>query len=155
MVRARSNLTLRARALRLLALREHSRGELERKLSRYLAEEDSPAELSALLDALEAAGWLSDERFAQLWVARRAERFGPLRLRQDLAVRGVAEGVSQAATAALGASDHERALALWQRRFGGEVATDRAERARQMRFLIQRGFHAAMANRIVHGQGPR
>ncbi|MGB8146312.1 MAG: regulatory protein RecX, partial [Chromatiaceae bacterium] len=69
-------------ALRLLAGREHSRRELERKL---LARGYEAAILVGVLDALTETGLLSDERMAEAYVAGRLRKgFGPLRLRQEL-----------------------------------------------------------------------
>jgi len=49
--------SLKGRALRLLSQREHSRGELERKLARY---EEEPGTLKAALDELAAKVLRSD-----------------------------------------------------------------------------------------------
>jgi regulatory protein len=40
---------------------------------------------------------------------------------------------------------------VWARRFGGDPATDAAERARQMRFLTARGFSAEVIRRVIRG----
>ena len=53
-------LSLKGRALRFLSMREHSRMELRRKLQRHAQEGD---DVEALLDSLEQANWLSQERF--------------------------------------------------------------------------------------------
>jgi regulatory protein len=52
----------------------------------------------------------------------------------------------------LKATEEQRARALWQRRFG-RAAADATERAKQMRFLAQRGFSAAVVLRIVKSAG--
>ena len=150
-------LSLRARALRFLAIREHSRLELSRKLSRYLGEGEATDALDVLLDDLERDGWLSDQRFADQWVASRSTRFGDARIRQELRARGVdADKASPPLKAnALENSEHARALELWRRRYGGEAAADLNERARQARFLMQRGFSGEVVSRIVRGQSPR
>ncbi|OZA42250.1 MAG: recombination regulator RecX, partial [Hydrogenophilales bacterium 17-61-76] len=57
---------LRERALGLLARREHSRVELTRKLEQ--AGFDA-ADIRTLLDGFEAKKWLSDQRFAESYVA--------------------------------------------------------------------------------------
>jgi regulatory protein len=67
-------LSLKARALRYLSMREHSRLELGRKLARYAEEGD---DIEALLDFLEKNNWLSQERFAESLIHRKAVR--PLR----------------------------------------------------------------------------
>jgi len=150
-------LSLRARALRFLAIREHSRLELSRKLSRYLDETEATDALDALLDELERDGWLSDQRFAEHWVVSRSSRFGDARIRQELRARGIdADKASLPLKAnALENSEHTRALELWRHRYGGEAAVDLNERARQARFLIHRGFSGEVVSRIVRGQAPR
>ena len=45
-------------------------------------------------------------------------------------------------------SECERAAQLWQRKFGA-AALDARERARQMRFLLARGFEAAVAQQVI------
>jgi len=152
-------LSLRARALRFLALREHSRLELSRKLRRYVAEAEAetPGVLDRLLDDLEREGWLSEQRFAEQWVASRSNRFGDARIRQELRARGIdAEKAAPPLKAnGLENSEHARAFELWRRRYGGETAVDLNERARQARFLMQRGFSGEVVSRIVRGQAPR
>jgi len=150
-------LSLRARALRFLAIREHSRLELSRKLCRYLDKTEATDALDALLEELERDGWLSDQRFADQWVASRSNRFGDARLRQELRARGIdADKVLPPFKAnVLENSEHARALELWRRRYGGEAAADLNERARQARFLMQRGFSGEVVSRIVRGQAPR
>ena len=150
-------LSLRARALRFLALREHSRLELSRKLRRYVAEAETPGVLDRLLDDLEREGWLSEQRFAEQWVASRSNRFGDARIRQELRARGIdAEKAAPPLKAnGLENSEHARAFELWRRRYGGETAVDLNERARQARFLMQRGFSGEVVSRIVRGQAPR
>ena len=59
---AKLQISLKARALRYLSAREHSRQELGRKLARYAQEGD---DVEALLDTLEAAKFLSQSRFSE------------------------------------------------------------------------------------------
>lgn len=141
--------SLRARALRYLAQREHSRAELRRKLLRYA---ENPAEVDALLDRLAAERWQDDTRFAQSLLHRRRERHGNLRIAQELAAHGVdAERVADS-LAALTEDELPRARAVWQRRFGQPPA-DAAERARQQRFLAARGFTAGTIRAVLRGAG--
>ncbi|HEY6774106.1 MAG TPA: RecX family transcriptional regulator, partial [Oxalicibacterium sp.] len=84
---AKLQISLKARALRYLSAREHSRLELGRKLARYAQESD---DVEALLDALEAAKLLSQERFSESLVRRRATRFGNSRILSELKSHGIA-----------------------------------------------------------------
>jgi regulatory protein len=143
-------LSLKGRALKYLAAREHSRAELLRKLAPHAEE---PAEVERVLDELEARGLLSAERFVESLLHRRAARFGTVRLRQELQQHKLpADAVAQAVETLRG-TELERARAVWQRRFGGEPAADAAERARQMRFLTARGFSSEVIRRVVRGGG--
>lgn len=131
-----AGLSLKGRALRLLSQREHSRLELSRKLA---AHAESPEQLETLLDALEQEKWLSAERFAQSVAHRRGERFGVRRIQQELQAHRLEAGATAGVIDALSQSERERAFAIWARRFG-VLATEPIERARQQRFLLQRGF---------------
>lgn len=147
--------SLKARALRYLAQREHSRAELARKLARHA--EDTPEataaqQVDAVLDALAAAGLLSDRRAAEALVGAKAPRLGALRLRELLRDRGVPDDEAADALESVRAGELARAQALWQRRFGA-VAEDAAGRARQARFLAGRGFDAEVVRRVVRGRG--
>ena len=69
--------SLKARALRLLAQREHSRTELARKLQRF---EEEPGSLARLLDELQAKDFISEPRVvASVLPAWRATRLDVLR----------------------------------------------------------------------------
>lgn len=144
---AAQSLSLKARALRALAQREHSRLELARKLQPHVADE-SGAALEALLDELQAQGWLSDARFAEALSRNRSERQGVARIRAELRLRGVAAEQVEQATAALAGSEAERAQQVWDKKFG-QPPLDAAERARQIRFLLGRGFATGLACRVV------
>lgn len=143
---AKPKLSLKARALRYLSMREHSRAELARKLGRYAEEGD---DIDAVLDFLEAAKFLSESRFSESLVHRRAARFGNSRILSELQSHGIQGEALDDIKLTLADGEVGRARDVWQRKFGRPPA-DAAERAKQMRFLQQRGFshkaiRAAMA----------
>ncbi len=141
-------LSLKGRALKLLAAREHSRPELERKLAPH---EEAPGELAQALDELQAKGFISEQRVVESVLHRRASRLGASRVKQELQAKGVgAEAVAEAVDQ-LRATEVERARAVWRKKFG-EPATDAAGRAKQMRFLASRGFGAEAIRRVVAGE---
>lgn len=141
-------LSLRGRALRLLAQREHSRAELAGKLRPHC---ETPDELDALLTDLEAKGWLDDKRASDSLVHRKSGRFGAARIRQDLQTKGLSPELIASALEGLQASESERALSVWQKKFGTPAQTP-AERAKQMRFLLARGFSASVVSRVASGR---
>lgn len=139
--------SLKARALRLLAQREHSRAELEAKLARHVQEGE---DLAALLDELQRRNFINEERVAESVVHRRAARFGAQRVAQELRRKGLDEDLVRATAAQLADTELERALAVWRQRFGGvPPAATPQERARQMRFLAARGFAADVVRQVL------
>ena len=143
--RARPERSLRGRALALLARREHSPWELRRKLAPHA---ESAEALDALLAALEREKLLSADRFVESLVHRRSPGFGTARIRQELQSHALPRPLVEAATASLRDGELARARDVWARRFG-VVATDPRERARQQRFLAQRGFSIEVIRRVV------
>ena len=142
-------LSLKGRALKYLANREHSRVELLRKLAPHA---ESQEEIEAALDDLEARGLLSAERFAESMLHRKASRFGAARIQAELAQHRLPSDIAQAALRSLKDTELARAHAVWARRYG-KVASDAQEKARQMRFLTARGFAADVVRRVVKGEG--
>ena len=139
-------LSLKGRALRLLAAREHSRVELERKLAAHAG--DDPAELARVLDELTAKGFISEARVAESLIHRRAGRLGAGRVLQELRGKGLDEELLAQAATRLRATEFERAHEVWRKKFG-TPALDAAGRARQMRFLASRGFDAEVVRRVL------
>lgn len=168
-------LSLKARAIALLAQREHSRSELQRKLLRIARQQDEKerqarleagadghefesdaesgaadvaGEVDTLLDWLQANRYLSEARFVESRINARAQRYGNLRIRQELSHHGLA--ADAASQQALKDSEFERARQVWLRKFG-EIAADPATRAKQMRFLAGRGFSPEVIRKVVQG----
>ncbi len=162
---ARAPLSLKARAIGLLAQREHSRIELRRKLlvierrtraaagdadateAAGEAEEAGVTAVDALLDTLAVEGYLDETRFVESRLHVRAGRFGTQRIQQELARHGLQLDAEQ--QAALRATEMERAREVWHKRFGPEPARDATEQARQARFLMARGFSPELVRRLL------
>jgi regulatory protein len=145
--RAGFGLSLKGRALRLLAAREHSRAELERKLA---AHAETPEQLAQVLDDLQAKDFISEARVVESVINRRAARFGAARIKFELQNKGLSASAVADAVKRLKASELERAKEIWRRRFDGP-APDAAGRAKQMRFLTGRGFSGDVIGRVVAG----
>jgi regulatory protein len=138
--------SLRARALRLLARREHTRAELVRKLSE---EAGDPAEVERVLDDFERRGWLSERRAVEQRVHALRARYGARRIERDLLARGVSAETVGEALAGLKPGELEAARAVWRRKFGGRLARTPAERAKQARFLQGRGFDLDVVMKVI------
>jgi regulatory protein len=140
-------LSLKGRALRLLSGREHSRTELERKLAPH---EQEPGELQGVLDALQAKGFISDERVVESVLHRRAAKLGSGRIRQELQGKGLDGELVAQAIAQLKATEFQRAREVWQRKFG-VLPQDAASRGKQARFLAARGFGGEVIRQVLAG----
>jgi regulatory protein len=167
--------SLKARALRLLSQREHSRAELAKKLGDYVSlqakvdrarnaqdrdqeqsQADTPAlsdevQITAVLDDFEKRGWLSDARFAEALVRRRSERYGMRRIKDELQRAGVASDASAALLDGLKNTEFERAKELFEQKFDG-IAEDQKMRARQYRFLVSKGFNPEIVAKVIGGR---
>ncbi len=160
--------SLKARALRLLSIREYSRKGLAAKLEESTARmlkfqtpaEDSEVlepviplttQIEAVLDDFEARGWLSDQRFAEALVRRRSERFGTRKIQDELAQAGVDSAKTIDLLRNLKETEYQRAHDLWLRKFGA-LAIEQKERARQYRFLASKGFSSDVVSKVIAGR---
>jgi len=139
--------SLKMRAVGFLSRREHSRVELARKLAAHV-DPANPQELEDVLNELERENWLSNTRFAQSLVHRRASRKGAALVVQELRQHGLPDEHIAQIRSQLQETELERAREVWQRKFNRAPA-DRADYARQFRFLASRGFSPDCLRRIL------
>ena len=139
-------------AVRWLARREYSREELRERLRRRGVDD---GDIARALDELAAAGYLSDARFAQAVVAQKSGRYGRRAIAHVLQAKGIGKDDVDAALLPLADNDEfAEALALWTQRYG-ERPGDRREHARQVRFLLSRGYALSVALRVLRQAGSR
>ena len=141
------SISLKGRALRLLAAREQSRTELHKKLGPHA---ETPEQLRQVLDELEAKDFISETRVVESVVNRRAGRFGASRIKHELINKGLSADLVAQAVSQLKGSELERAREIWRKKFA-EPAADQAGRAKQMRFLAGRGFGGDVIRRVIAG----
>lgn len=135
---------IRQSALDLLARREHSYAEMLRKLRQRGASVDL-AEIE--LDRLQEEGLLSDARFCEAYVHARSQRgYGPVRLREELRQRGVADLLIDQQLHSAERDWAALARTAFAKRFPEGPAADMKERARQQRFMQYRGFSAYLSD---------
>jgi regulatory protein len=140
--------SLRGRALAYLSRREHSRDELARKLTPFIEASDGDDPVPTVLNRLAEEGLLSDARFAQSVVNRRAARFGSTRIVGELKRHKVDSDTVQTISESLRDTEWERISDVWARKFG-VLAVTQQERAKQARFLASRGFSHDAIMRII------
>jgi regulatory protein len=133
---------LKARALRYLARREHSRAELARKL---LPHAESQQLLEGLLSELEGRKLLSNHRFAEMRTHILSRKYGAAKIRQDLKSKGVPDEIVDTVS---GADELDRAREILKRKYRSP-ATTREEWAKRARFLQGRGFSGEVIYRLI------
>lgn len=138
--------SLRERALRYLARREHSRYELVRKLE---AAGYSGGDIHSVLDELEEKNWLSDRRFAESWVADHRAKSGCVRLAHELRQRGVNDVEIDSVLSGHRDYEFKWAREVWEKKFGVQPASA-SEKVRQIRFLQSRGFTLGTIRRVIN-----
>jgi regulatory protein len=145
----RPPLSLKARAVGYLSRREHSRAELARKLAPHA---ESPEQVQTLLDALERDNWLSNDRFIDSLVHRRAARYGAVRVMQEARTHQLGSDQLAELQDRLRTSELDRAREVWRKRFGTAPETLEA-RAKQIRFMTARGFSRSVVSRVMKDAG--
>ena len=137
--------SLRERALRHLARRDHSRAELARKLAAH----GDADQIDAVIERMGELGLQSDTRYAEAFVRGKAGRFGASRLRSELARRGIDRDlIDEAIAGECVESEADRARAVLRARFAAAPA-DAREWARQARFLQTRGFAPDLIRKLL------
>ena len=148
-------LSLKNRALNYLSLREHSRLELGRKLARYAEEGD---DIEALLDFLEQKRFLSCERFSEALIRRRSDSYGNNRIMAELQTHQLDPELLAQTKVELAETEVARACAVWQKKFGSlkDLPEDgrftQEQRAKQIRYLAQRGFSTRAIQTALKGR---
>lgn len=133
--------------MRYLVRREYSRQELAQKLSINANASDSQ-ELETVLDELEQKGFLSAQRVVEQTAHLRRARYGSQRIIHELKTKGIDAHLIDEIVPTLQATENETASTVWQKKFGRLPAT-REEYAKQMRFMVSRGFSVETVRKIL------
>lgn len=133
---------LKARALRHLVRREHSRAELVRKLGPFA---ESTEAIAQVLDSLLPKKQQSDARYAEERARVLSRKYGAARIRHDLRAKGISEEIVERVSCA---GELERARAILARKYRSPAGSPE-ERARRARFLQGRGFSTEVILRLV------
>ena len=130
----------------LLARREHSVVELERKLRAREFDDDA---IATVIDGLRRDRLLSDERFVEAYVHQRGNAgVGPIKIGYELKQKGVDDCLIEAHVDPRDAAWDESMMQQRVRRFGEVIPDDYAARMKQARFLQNRGFSPAAVMRL-------
>lgn len=132
---------IRFAAMNLLAMREHSEGELYKKLTQKFNQSKLVADV---ITVLQNDGLQSDLRFAVAFInMRKRQGKGQKLIAMELKERGVANELIVELVQAGDECWNKLALAVRQKKFGVLVPEDLKQKTKQMRFLTGRGFSSA------------
>lgn len=135
-------------AMGMLARREHSRSELREKLSSKADGDQSL--LERVLDELAEAGWQSDERFAESYFRSRvAQGKGPLRIRQDMKIKGLDANLIESLVDCDSSFWREQAQSVLDRKYQNSRVSDAKEKAKRLRFILSRGFPYGLVSDLM------
>jgi regulatory protein len=130
-------------ALRILTRREHSIFELKQKLRGRGFEESA---IEQVVQEMLSQNYLNEERFVEAWIYHRQQRgFGPNRIRMELQTQQISETLIEAYLDEHNDDWSIKASELRSKHFG-EYPTDYPTRAKQQRYLYQKGFTNAQIN---------
>lgn len=125
-------------ALYLLSRRDHSRLELAQKLARKSYNKN---DIEATIQRLESEGWINEKRFTEMYSeSRRRKGYGPRRIAMELAAKGIDQTVIAEQLQIFDNAWLTEVRAIWHKQFKGRLPNDSQTRAKQMRFLFNRGF---------------
>lgn len=137
-------------ALNLLARREHSKLELQRKL---VAKGFADTEIAEVVEKLSCQGLQSDARFVESYINMRWRRgFGPIRIKAELCERGIDQELVERFLQDYKSLWVELATAERCKKFGKEIPSNLCEQAKQMRYLYYKGFDSDLIKRVLRSK---
>lgn len=126
-------------ALRLLTRREHGALELCEKLQQ---KGFSPIEAKDALDNCQRLGLQSDNRFVEVYCRSRIRQgYGPIKISQELKSKGIEPELIVNELTQEKDNWLTYALEVWQKKNKGQIGMSFAEKQKQQRFLLYRGFN--------------
>ena len=136
------------RAVRILAVRDHSEQELRRKLAAPIMDKNGPEEIDATAEDYERViawchehGYLDDSRFVARFIASRSRKgYGPARIRQELNQKGISREATEKAMRECDIDWCALARDQATRTYGEPLPTVFSEKVKIQRFLLYRGY---------------
>lgn len=139
-------INLKTKVLDLLSRRDYSYQELYQKLCKYSEDLDL---IKKVLDEMVAKNFINEERFIANFIHNKSQRYGSLKIKYLLKHK---TDNSQLVNQIYQESDIDElasARQIWQRKFGQTPAKSWAEKAKQIRFLLSRGFNMGIIQKVL------
>jgi regulatory protein len=137
-------------AIRLLAMREHSQAELQRKL---VQKGFNVVAVTQTLQNLIAQNLLSDARFTEAFVLSRRDRgSGPVKIQAELQQRGIDNVLISRYLDFRDPDWMELAEQVRQKKFGRARPQEYNQKMQQARFLANRGFSHEQIRQVLDAE---
>lgn len=146
--RPKAKISLLGRGIRYLSMREHSEAEIRKKLHPYAENED---DLNHVILQLKNKNFLSNERFSDSLIYKKANTLGNHRIAHELRKHDLDPEIISKHLLNLKKSESKRAYEVWLKKFG-TLAKEPKDLAKQIRFMVSRGFDQELVYRIVRGK---
>ena len=131
--------------MRLLSRREHSVGELVRKLNKG---DGCHEDILAVVYQLRDEGLQSDDRFTEAYVHSRLQRgYGPVRIRQELRERSISDELIVLHLEINNSLWDEEVRHVREKKYGKILPSTYQEKMKQSQFLLYRGFTSEQIRR--------
>ena len=138
--------SLKSKALYFLTRREYAYQELFTKLQKYSDDNDA---IIAILDEMIKLGYLSEQRYIEAYLSSKSAKYGLLKIKHNLnQTTSNPQLVTQIINVAA-IDEYNTARELWQKKFA-IPATDKAQLAKQIRFLLSRGFSYSVIKKVIN-----
>ncbi|MEM0655413.1 recombination regulator RecX [Klebsiella huaxiensis] len=136
------------RAIRILAMRDHSEQELRRKLVAPVMSKNGPEALDVTPEEVDKVvewcidnRYLDDDRFVRQFIASRSRKgYGPARVRQELKQKGISRETIESSMRECEIDWALLAREQAQRKYGEPLPTAFSEKVKIQRFLLYRGY---------------
>jgi len=136
-----------ASAIRMLAGREHSCFEIQAKLK---SKGHGSDDIEIVIEQLLQDKYLDDSRFVEMFVRSKTNRgAGPIKIRLELQQRSVDASLIDEYLDFNQPEWLERAKEVRCKRFGDDLPIEQANKAKQVRFLQQRGFTQQQITNVI------
>ncbi len=139
---------IKKECLRLLTRRDHSRKEMQEKLVLKGYDRNQVGEI---IDELSKQNWQDDFRYAESYARVRSQKgFGPGYIAYELRQQGVAQDTIEQIIRSM--SDQWMILLeqAYTKKYPDSAKLDNNERAKRIRFLMQRGFTSTMITALFN-----
>lgn len=133
---------IKQECLRLLTRRDHSRKEMQEKLATKGYDRN---QVSSVIEELTKQNWQDDFRYAESYARVRSQKgFGPVYIAYELRQQGITQDKVDKIIRSM--SDKWTTLLeqVYTKKYPESSTIDNNERAKRIRFLMQRGFSSAM-----------